>query len=215
MADYSADKQLPKSLYEKIYQDIVRHKIRPGTKLNERELAEEMGVSRTPIRETLFLLSANGLVKRYPKLGVVVTELTLRDVLDAFQIREFIEPPASAIAAKTLREEDLRELLKRLEELKRSNVVNAGTYEQHDMIDAKIHDLIIEAVGNDKLKSIMDTIQTTCNRARFLGTPVRYEESVNEHLELLHALIKRDPELAEKCMRIHLTNTRQRLVEFI
>ncbi len=217
MEDHTSlpDKQIAKRLYEKIYHDIVRHRIRPGTKLNERKLAEEMGVSRTPIRETLFLLSASGLVKRYPNLGVVVTELSLRDVLEAFQIREFIEPPATAIASKVLREEDLRELTQQLEELEKADIANPSRYEQHDIIDARIHDLIIDSVGNSKLKSIVDSIQTTCTRARFLGTPVRYKESVNEHLEILNALIMRDSEQARECMRIHLANTRQRLVEFI
>lgn len=152
-------------IYEKLYQDILDEKIKPGVRLHERELAEKMGVSRTPIREALFLLEANGLVKRYPKLGIVVSELTLRDVIEAFQIREFIEPPATAIAAKVLgeREEELRKLQQELIELKAAKIEDSVRYKQHDIVDITIHDLIIEAVANSKLKSIMDMIRSTCN----------------------------------------------------
>jgi DNA-binding GntR family transcriptional regulator len=159
-------------------------------------------------------LEAEGLIKKYPKLGVVVAELALRDVVEAFQIREFIEVPAAAIAAKVLTRAQLQEILAVFDRVGRE-----GNREEavviHNEADAKLHALIVQATGNSRLMAINGNLGDVCQRARAVGTPIRFEESVAEHKQLLHHLQNGDSEAAAQAMRSHLIAARQRLVEVI
>ena len=205
---------LPRTIYQNLRSDILSAVIPPGTCLNERAIAEERGVSRTPVREALFLLESEHLVRRYPKLGVVVTELSLRDVVEAFQIREFIEPPAAAIAAEHSGKlaDELTNLLREFEYLPGSGLEDKEKYLRHNAIDGRLHELILESVGNLRLTDIMNTIQAICTRARSFGTPMRFDESTLEHTRLIQALLDGDAAASALCMRTHLVNTRKRLM---
>jgi GntR family transcriptional regulator, rspAB operon transcriptional repressor len=208
-------RQLPRNVYQTMRRDILSLKLKPGTSLLERSLAESLGVSRTPVREALHRLEAEGLTRRYPGIGMVVAELTMRDVVEAFQIREFIEPPAAAVAARVLRSEELAELLQMFKQLEASDLDVAEKHTRHDRLDAKIHDMIIEATGNRRLIEIMDNLRGLCSRARSLGTPIRFQESTREHQNLIRALMDGNGEQAEKIMRQHLVEARKRLVQII
>lgn len=210
-----SDGQASLNICETLREDILTLKIKPGARLQERTIAGKMKVSRTPVREALFVLETEGLVRRYPKLGFVVAELTLRDVLESFQIREFIEPPAAAIAAKVLRKDDLEKMRKMLEALVTEEIEENQRNERHNLIDARIHDLIINSVGNQRLVDIMENIRGVCARARCLGTPIRFHESTDEHLELIQELNNGNSENAERCMKEHLEKTRKRLTSYI
>lgn len=210
MSDVS--RPLPFDVHKELREDILAMRLKPGAVLLERTLAERMGVSRTPVREALLRLEAEGLTRRYPKMGMVVTELTLRDVVEAFQIREFIEPQAAAEAANRLRTDEMAELLSSFEELETADLPDEEKHARHNQLDTKIHDLIIESLGNRRLVDIMDTIRSVCVRARILGTPIRFTQSTKEHQDLIRAIMDRNAAEAEQAMRLHLTNTRQRLV---
>ena len=203
----------PTSVYAILRKDILTLRLPPGEPLLERSLADRYEVSRTPVREALHRLEAEGLARRYPKMGMVVAELTLRDVVEAFQIRELIEPPSAAEAARVLEADPLRELLVRFKELDSPGLTDEEKYKRHDELDAKVHDLILGAFGNSRLTALMDTIRGVCSRARALGTPMRFSQSTQEHAAILEALIARDSTGAEKAMREHLDSTRQRLVQ--
>jgi len=212
MNDIPPARLLPLDVYKKLRDDILAAHLKPGSILLERPLAARMGVSRTPVREALLRLESEGLTKRYPKMGMVVAELTLRDVIEAFQIREFIEPPAAAEAAVRLRPDEMAELLSHFEELETVDLPDEKKHIRHNQLDTKLHDLIIESLSNRRLVDIMDTIRSICARARIMGTPIRFTQSTDEHKELIRAIIKRDAAEAEQSMRRHLANTRQRLI---
>jgi DNA-binding GntR family transcriptional regulator len=212
MSGASNERILPVDVYKTLREDILAMRLKSGAVLLERAIAERLGVSRTPVREALLRLEAEGLTRRYPKMGMVVTELTLRDVVEAFQIREFIEPPAAAEAANRLRPEEMAELLARFDELETTDLPDAEKYARHNLLDTKIHDLIIESLGNRRLIDLMDNIRSICVRARIIGTPIRFTQSTREHQELIRAIMNRDAAGAEQFMRLHLANTRQRLI---
>jgi len=212
MNDLSNSRLLPFDVHEKLREDILAARLKPGSVLLERPLAERMGVSRTPVREALLRLEAEGLTRRYPKMGMVVAELTLQDVVDAFQIREFIEPPAAAEAASRLDPKEMAELLSLFDKLETADLPDEEKHLRHNQLDTKLHDLIIECLGNRRLVDIMDTIRSVCVRARIMGTPIRFTQSTDEHRELIRAIINRDSALAAQSMRVHLANTRQRLI---
>ena len=208
-------RQLPLHVYQNIRQDILSLKLKPGTSLLERSLAERLGVSRTPVREALHRLEAEGLTRRYPGIGMVVAELTMREVVEAFQIREFIEPPAAAIASKVLRREELAELLQMFKQLEASGLDVAEKHTRHDRLDDRIHDMIIEATGNRRLIKIMGNLRGLCSRARSYGTPIRFHEATREHQNLIRALMDGNGKKAKTIMRRHLIEARNRLVQII
>lgn len=209
------EKWHPQDLYLFLREEILSQRLEPGASLFERMIAEQHGLSRTPVREALLRLEAEGLVKRYPKMGMVVAELSLRDVMESFQIRQFIEPPAAAEAAKKLRPEPLRELLEQFEAMGEPTLTEGHDEElfaRHNQLDTKMHDLILAALGNRRLMDLMDNMRSICRRARNLGTPIRFAESREEHIAILKALLAGDSELARQTMNTHLENTRHRLI---
>ncbi len=205
---------LNNGVYEALKRDILCMELSPGSVLCERAIAKEMDVSRTPVREALQRLESDGLVKRYPKLGAVVSELLLRDVAEAFQIREFIESPAAAIAAKVLTREQLAVVSETFERLEREqNGPEACLL--HDEMDLLIHSLVINATGNSRLIGIMSSLDNVCRRARSIATPVWFRESIAEHRRLVEALERGDSAAAETAMRAHLVATKKRLIEIV
>lgn len=205
---------LNKDVYNTLKKNILSFKIRPRAVLNERAIAAEMGVSRTPVREAFQCLEADGLVKRYPKLGVLVTELDLRDVVEAFQVREFLESPAAAIAAKVLKKSEISELIQTFNSLEQREPTDEAIT-VHDRADKRTHDLVAQATGNSLLVSILANLNNICQRASALGTLVRFKESITEHRRLLQAMLNRDSEGAERAMSAHLAAARKRLAEVI
>lgn len=209
----SPQRQLPFDVYRQLRDDILSLRLKPGAALLERPLAERLGVSRTPVREALLRLEGEGLARRYHKMGMVVVELTLRDVVEAFQIREFLEPPAAAEAAMRLCADKMEKLLADFLELEKMELPNEEKHARHNILDGHIHDLIIESLGNQRLVDLMNTIRGVCLRARVIGTPMRFTQSTTEHENLIRAIINRDGAEAEKAMRVHLINARQRLTQ--
>ena len=212
-APSSPQRTLPIDVYAKLLEDILTLRLKPGVTLFERTLAERLGVSRTPVREALLRLEGDGFVRRYPKMGMVVAELTLRDVVEAFQIREFIEPPAAAEAAMRLPTDEMGELLASFQELEKADLPDEEKYARHNILDANIHDLIIGSLGNQRIVSFLDKIRGVCSRARMMGTPMRFTQSTKEHDDLIRAIMNRDSTRAQNAMRVHLVNARQRLIQ--
>jgi len=200
-------------VYQRLRQEILSLQLKPGTGLLERPLAKRLGVSRTPVREALQRLEAEGLTRRYPRIGMVVAELTMREVVEAFQIREFVEPPAAAIASQVLQREDMAELLNQFKQVESSDADVAEKYTRHDRLDDRLHDIVIEATGNSRLIEIMGNLRGLCSRARSYGTRIRYQEATREHQRLIRALMERDANKAESIMRRHLIAARNRLVQ--
>jgi GntR family transcriptional regulator, rspAB operon transcriptional repressor len=206
-------KQVVVNVYQTIRQEILSLKLKPGANLLERPLADRLGVSRTPVREALHRLEAEGLARRYPGIGMVVTELTMRELVETFQIREFIEPPAATVASKVLRKEELAELLEMFNQLAASDFDVAEKHTQHDRLDDRLHEMIIGATGNRRLIEIMENLRGLCSRARSYGTLLRFKEAIREHQNLIRALMDGNGKKAETIMRQHLVEARQRLVK--
>lgn len=199
-------------IYTELRKQILSLALQPGAGIQEEALAHRMNASRTPVREALVKLEMEGLVRRYPKQCAIVTELTLQDIVEAFQIREFIEPPAAALVAGKLDQEMLRDLLDRMLAILTSCRPQAGRFEEHDRLDTNLHDSIIAGLGNRRLCSLMENIRGVCLRARSVGTRSRFKESCEEDITLIQALINGDAILAEETMRCHLVHARQCLL---
>lgn len=203
---------LHNNVHSKLRSAILSLEIKPGTVLQERQIADKMNVSRTPVREALFKLEIEGLVKRFPNQGIFVTELTLQDVKDAYQIREFIEPSATALAVSCVDKAELECLLNKLTSLKYSEIPEKEKFLKHNILDSRLHEIILDSLENKYLTAFMNTISGICTRARGIGTPIRFTESTNEDIAIIRSMLDNDPKKAYESMHIHIVNTAKRLI---
>jgi len=185
--------------------EILKGQRKPGDRLDERQLAEQFGVSRTPVREALQRLAASGLVVSRGRQGLQVAQLSIADLLDAFSVAAEMEALASAQAARRIRPEQLR----RLEAAHQACSVAAqardadGFYEAnldfHETISAASHNRILQ----DELRRL--TVKISPYRRTITFQPGRMESSIPEHDQVMIAILRGDAVQAGQLMRAHVT----------
>jgi len=140
---------LSQKVYRALKTEIIKGSLKPGTKLSEGKIAEQMGVSRTPIREALRELAAEGFVKINPNQGVVVSNASIEDVQEVLQIRGVLEGLAARLAATIITKEKIKELEsfnKNMEKfISKNDILNIGEESE------KFHRLILDISGNNRL----------------------------------------------------------------
>lgn len=185
----------------------------PGTFIDEVRVAEEMNISRTPLREALKVLTAEGLVRHEPRRGCFVAEVTEKDLDEIFPVIALLEGRCAYEAARNASDadlqalEDLHQKLSRHAKAKRINDYYAANF--------AIHEAIITLADNRWLAQVIGDLRKIVKLARLqqLHAPGRLEQSLSEHLAVFAALKARDPEGAEAAMRTHLTRQREALRE--
>jgi GntR family transcriptional regulator, rspAB operon transcriptional repressor len=195
--------------YEMLQERIVDLRLPPGTFLNEQRLADQLGLGRVPVREALARLAGDRFITVLPRRGNVVTQLALDDILDMFEAREAIECGVAYIAATRASQEDIEELRRLVEAADRAR--GTGDYEQFLRDDHAVHTFLVHMIRNPLLQDAGDRL--LLHSLRFWRTywsnrPANLE-SMLSHADLIAALESRDPDLAEKAMREHLTTSRQ------
>lgn len=188
------------TLREAIYREILPG----GEPLHEADLASALQVSRTPVREALARLLAEGLVAYHPPRGLVVREVTPQEIEDVFEVRFGIDPLAARLAAQRASQGELtmlRSLLDQMEE--------ATAQEDWDRlvgVALRFHQVLYEATRNARLAELATKLYAFVHRApqSTLRDPERARRALQEHRELLEAIAARDPDRAEATMRAHL-----------
>ena len=196
---------LQEKAYRMIRNQIIMCELPPGSPLNERALSEMIGVSRTPIREALNRLEHERLVTIISQKGATVTTITPQIIRDIYQLRDVLEPYVVSVVTPTFPEETLLEFRKVFIDNSPSK------YEELLDMDSCLHYSIISAFGNAYLNAMMENMYTQNERIRYLSTrmPQRLNESFDEHLAIVEAMLARDPQKAAAAMRNHLTKARQ------
>ncbi|MBI4347847.1 MAG: GntR family transcriptional regulator [Elusimicrobia bacterium] len=190
--------------YEHIRRSILDARIPVGTALSEYQLAKEIGVSRTPVREALKRLEQDGLVRSVPRRGTFVANLTVRDIVEIYQIRIQLEGLAARVAAERMDAAGLAELIRGLD--KADKAARQGRTDAAREHDRHMHKKIIESTSNGRLAQILTTLDDQVHRIRqrALSHPSRVPATLAEHRAMLDAIAKRNPSRAEKTMRDHL-----------
>lgn len=201
--------------YETIKEMILSHQLHPGDVISEQMLADELQVSRTPVREALLTLENEGLVKIVPMRGVFVTDITIRDVLEIYEIREALECLAVRKAALVEDQSLLDSLAAVLEAAGQD--IRQHSYHRLFEADIDLHRFILDAARNTRLSQMADLLRDQIHRVRVLSPRVegRIEATIAEHLAVIAALRQRDPDLAEQKLREHLRNARDNMVKFL
>ena len=199
-------KTLHEDIADTLRKLIITGKLKEGEKVNENELCASMGTSKTPLREALRVLSVEGLIKLVPNRGAYVRKPTLEQIKEMFDVMSVLEGLSAWTAAEKLTDADLLNLKKIHKNLKES--CKDKNQKKYLHYNSQFHTLLLEVAGNKALNQIINILrkQVALYRSTSLALPKRMAKSFEEHAELLEALKKRDPEKAEKIMRMHLKN---------
>lgn len=186
---------------------IIYGELAPSARLIEPELSEKLGISRTPLREALKLLAADGLVMLRPNRNAIVAPLDAAELTHLFEAEGCIESFAARLAAERMTAADLRRLRGFQEKIEA--LQGAGALEEYFAINQKIHRLIVSSAKNPALVEAHDRLLGRLARARYfaLGAQGRWKESVLEHREILAALEARDGKTAEHLFVHHVGRT--------
>jgi DNA-binding GntR family transcriptional regulator len=191
-------------VYAALRDGIVRAELEPGQQLSENELAERLGVSRTPIREALVRLRDDRLVEIVPQLGTFVSLISESGVRDAHFIREALECAAVRLAAERATKSDV-EMLKGIL-ARQAEVRDAGDHDRWYVLDDEFHAALAGLSGHEIAWAVAQRANGHLNRVRRLSLPQpRYlTEMVAEHELVVEALRRNDPDAAEIALRHHL-----------
>lgn len=203
---------LREMVFDVLMDAIISGQLPPGERLMEVQLAEEMGVSRTPVREAIRRLELEGFVVMIPRKGAYVAGLSIKDIVNIFEIRTALEQLAVSLAAERMTDNDLETLERLLVELAES--VEDADVEAWTELDKKFHYLIYEYSRNDRLIQMMNNIIEQINRYRIISLSnleVR-QHSVEEHKKIVEAMAERDIPAAQKAASEHISNTQTSLI---
>lgn len=194
--------------YENIKRRIINVELPPGLPINEEELAQQLQISKTPVREALRQLERDGLVENVPSRGSTISHITSQEINDVFQIREIIESGAAKRSASFKGNIELarqRDSYKTLLETQPSDAEYSdwGSWED-------LHLMIVKSLGNEALVRVylglIDRIRRIRNHYGRGATRRRSRDIVSEHVAVLDAILAGDPEGAERAMVRHLRN---------
>lgn len=206
-------KPLRELVFEHIKRAIITGELKPGERLMEVQLAEKLGVSRTPVREAIRKLELEGLVVMVPRKGAFVSDVSLKDIIDVFEVRETLEGLASYLAAERITKEEIDNLTEILRRTKEN--VEKGDNQGIIECDVKFHDAVFNASRNEKLIQIMANLQEHIHRFRiiYVNMAERANRLVEEHGELLNAIKSGNAQQARKLAVKHIEGIQREVIK--
>jgi len=197
---------LHNELADRLRHMIVEGELAPGEKLAEKELCEQFGVSRTPLREAMRVLATEGLVQLTPNRGCTVAKLTLADLDEAFPIMGALEALSGELACQHITDAELARLRELHERMVRK--YEAGALRDYFKLNEQIHQLILDAARNPTLSQMQLSLSGRVRRARYMAnmSPARWAAAVAEHEKILEALSARDGKRLAVILKEHLAN---------
>lgn len=185
---------------------IIAGELAPGTRLNERVLCQQLGISRTPLREAIKYLASEGLVELLPNRGAVVTQLTLKAIEEIFIVMRALERLAGELACKNASDADIAEI----RALHYQMLVHhaRGELTAYFRYNQQIHMKLVESTGNATLAATYRNLNAHVRRARYMAnlSRERWDKAVKEHQEMLDALSRRDSAALQRLLEDHLGN---------
>lgn len=192
--------------YQTLRDEIVRWELRPGSVLGEVEQSTRLGVSRTPLREALARLTADGLVAPQTGRGLVVTDLSLASIRAIFEVRQALEEQAARLAARRGDTAVFRQLEREFSAVNELLEYDDPSRHAYYALVGRLDDAIDDAVDNAYLTAALAILRTHLVRIRRLSVddPARLTAAAREHLLIVQAIAARDSELAVHATQVHL-----------
>ncbi|AUS98465.1 GntR family transcriptional regulator [Clostridium thermosuccinogenes] len=208
-------KPLREVIFDTLREAIIMGELKPGERLMEVQLAEKMGVSRTPVREAIRKLELEGFVTMVPRRGVQVADLSMKDIIDVLEIRASLDSLATSLAAERITNDELKDLKHVNNQF--TNYVEKENLQNSIKKDVEFHELIYRCSRNEKLLQITNNLREQVHRFRviYMKDLSAHKGLVAEHCEILEAIEARDPERAGMLARKHIENQEQAILNSI
>ncbi len=198
---------------ERVRDMIIEGVLEQGQRINEVVLGEQLGVSRTPLREAIKTLASEGLVEMQPSRGAVIRRFSHDDIKNTLEVLKSLEELAGRLACERAADETIAHIRglhdAMMVEYRRSNRL------EYFKLNQSIHSALVAASGNDVLAELHGTLQARIKRLRFVGNagPEKWAGAVQEHEHMIEALERRDAAALSECIRIHMDSTWRRVTD--
>lgn len=200
-------------VFDTLREAIISGHLKPGERMMEVQLAEEMGVSRTPVREAIRKLELEGFAVMIPRKGAYVAGISLKDIADVFEIRAALEALAAGLAAERITDEELEKMERAF--VSANNTVDGSNIDTLVKDDTGFHNAIYQASRNTRLVQIINNLQEQIQRFRTasLAMPGRMKVAIDEHKKIVEAIAERNVGLAQSLALEHIENAENSILE--
>lgn len=213
--DISRSESMSQRAYNFIRDKVVEKKYRPGEPILESSVSEELGISRTPVREALKLLQKENLVEIYSRRGAFITSISLEKVREIYQLREIIEGEVARIVAPHIPDHKLVKIEEKLNAIKE----NFDQWDDRSVGKAvktgqELHELIFDTLGNETLIEIMGKIEFDAKRGCDFASSKAGNVMIflDQHLEIIKALKEKDAEKAKLLLNKHIRDAKESVI---
>ena len=202
-------------VFNTLRQAILRGELKPGERLMEIQLANKLGVSRTPIREAIRKLELEGLVLMIPRRGAEVAEITEKSLRDVLEVRGALEELAVKLACQKIRDEQITEL--RVADKEFEQALNSGDVTVYAEADVKFHDVIYHATDNQRLIQLLFNLREQMYRYRveYLKREEAHGTLLMEHKKIIETIANRDMDAAVDAVCQHIDNQVSAVIDTI
>lgn len=208
-------KPLREVIFDTLREAIIVGELKPGERLMEVQLANKMGVSRTPVREAIRKLELEGLVEMLPRKGAHVADLSVKDIMDALEVRATLDGLATFLSAERITEDEIKELKHIQSQF--VNFVEKDNLHGSVKKDVEFHDIIYRSSRNDKLIQITNNLREQVQRFRviYIKDYSSSRELIKEHEDICDAIAKRDSAAARNFAQKHIKNQEEAIIRAI
>ena len=204
-------------VFNTLRQAILTGELKPGERLMEIHLADQLGVSRTPIREAIRKLELEGLVTMIPRRGAEVAQITEKSMNDVLEVRRAVDALCVELACERITQEELERLGTACEDFAKEALKKEKDVKLLAQKDVALHDIIVRATGNQRLIQLVNTLSEQMYRYRFeyLKDFSQHEKLVEEHGIIYESIVKKDRETACEAAKLHIDNQKKAIIRQI
>lgn len=202
-------------VFNTLRQAILTGELKPGERLMEIHLANRLGVSRTPIREAIRKLELEGLVTMIPRRGAEVAQITEKSMSDVLEVRRAMDALCVELACDRISQEELGNLKKACENFEQA--VRTKDVKSVAQADVALHDIILQATGNQRLIQLVNNLSEQMYRYRFeyIKDTSQHERLIEEHRIIYESIVKKDRLTASRAARMHIDNQEKAIMNQI
>lgn len=202
-------------VFNTLRQAILTGELKPGERLMEIHLANQLGVSRTPIREAIRKLELEGLVIMIPRRGAEVAQITEKSLKDVLEVRKALDALCVELACDRITEEEKQNLKKACDDFEQATITGDAT--TIAAADVALHDIIVEATGNKRLIQLINNLSEQMYRYRFeyIKDEQQHTNLVEEHRMIYESIIKQDKGKAAEAAKLHIDNQEKSIIRQI
>jgi DNA-binding GntR family transcriptional regulator len=206
-------KLMSEKIADVLRENVISGNIKGGEKLNESQLSDSLNISRPPIREAFRILATEGLITLVPRKGAFVSELSIREVKEIYEMKSMMESFATRLAISILDEKEISEIDSILDLMKKE--IKKNNFKEIQRLNIEFHRKIIKMSKNQKLIHFYESIVLPIRRYQRLGlsAPSSWEISLTEHRNIVEAIKSKNIKLAEKLSRKHTMRATLRVID--